>query len=275
MDLLAGKVAIITGSGRGIGAAAARLFAQHGASVIVSDLDQAPAQAVVAEITAAGGTASAVAGDVTERDFPQRLVEAALDQYGTIDIIVNNAGYTWDGVLHTMSDEQWEAMLMVHNTAPFRIVRAAAPYLRATAKQEIQASGAATARKIINVSSTSGVYGNAGQANYATAKAGVVGLTKTLAKEWGRFNIQTNALCYGFINTRLTADKDGGETIEREGKQIKLGVPETLIAGLTMLHPMGRSGTPAEAAGPMVFLASALSNYVNGEILEVTGGFSI
>ncbi|MBA3468258.1 MAG: SDR family oxidoreductase [Herpetosiphonaceae bacterium] len=275
MELLAGKVAIITGSGRGIGAAAARLFAQHGASVIVSDLDPTPAQAVAAAITSSGGTASVVAGDVTERDFPQRLVEAALDQYGTIDIIVNNAGYTWDGVLHTMSDEQWEAMLMVHNTAPFRIIRAAAPYLRSTAKQEIQASGAATARKIINVSSTSGVYGNAGQANYATAKAGVVGLTKTLAKEWGRFNIQTNALCYGFINTRLTTDKAGGETIEREGKQIKLGVPETLIAGLTMLHPMGRPGTPEEAAGPMVFLASALSNYVNGEILEVTGGFSV
>ncbi len=275
MELLAGKVAIITGSGRGIGAAAARLFAQHGARVIVSDLDPTPAQAVAAAITAAGGTASAVAGDVTERDFPQRLVDATLDPYGTLDIIVNNAGYTWDGVLHTMSDEQWEAMLMVHNTAPFRIIRAAAPYLRATAKQEIQASGAATARKIINVSSTSGVYGNAGQANYATAKAGVVGLTKTLAKEWGRFNIQSNAVCYGFINTRLTADKGAGETIEREGKQIKLGVPETLIAGLTMLHPMGRSGTPEEAAGPMVFLASALANYVNGEVLEVTGGFSI
>lgn len=275
MKLLDGKVVVITGSGRGIGAAAARLFGQHGAKVVVSDLDPAPAQAVADEITAAGGTAISVAGDVTQPDFGQRLVEATLAEFGTLDVLVNNAGYTWDGVLHTMSDEQWDAMITVHATAPFRIIRAAAPFLRATAKQEMQELGAAKARKIINVSSTSGVYGNAGQINYATAKAGIVGLTKTVAKEWGRFNIQTNALCYGFIGTRLTAEKEGGETIERDGKQIKLGVPEAMISGLTMLHPMGRAGTPTEAAGPMIFLASELSNYVNGEVLEVTGGFSM
>lgn len=273
--LLEGKVAIITGSGRGIGAAAAKLFAQHGAHVVVSDLDLEPARAVAQEISAAGGTAITVAGDVTDRDFAQRIVDDTLAQLGGIDIIVNNAGYTWDGVVHTMNDEQWQAMLDVHITAPFRLIRAAAPYLRTTARQEIVDNGVATARKIINVSSVSGVYGNAGQANYAAGKAGIIGLTKTIAKEWGRFNIQCNAVCYGYIATRLTDSKERGETIERDGKEISLGVPEQMIAGMTMLHPLGRGGTPIEAAGPMVFLASALADYVSGAVLEVTGGFAM
>ena len=273
MSLLADKVAIITGGGRGIGAAAARLFAAHGARVMVSDLDIEPAQAVVDSIESEGGAALALAGDVTSPEFPQQLIAATLERFGTLDIIVNNAGYTWDGVLHTMSDEQWEAMLMVHATAPFRIIRAAAPFLRDTAKREQAELGRAKARKIINVSSVSGVYGNAGLGRGVVDLAGVVGLTKTVAKEWGRFNVQSNAVCYGFISTRLTGDKAAGETIERDGRQIALGIPDHLISGLPMLHPMGRAGTPEEAAGPMVFLASDLANYVNGEILEVNGGF--
>ncbi len=272
--LLTGKTAIITGSGRGIGAAAAQLFAAHGAQVVVSDLDLEPAKAVAEAIHQAGGAAITVAGDVTDRDFAQRIVDLTLAQFGGIDIIVNNAGYTWDGMLHSMSDEQWAAMLDVHLTAPFRLIRMAATYLRMTAKQEQSEHGMAQARKIINITSTSGVYGNTGQANYAAAKAGVVGLTKTLAKEWGRFNIQTNAVCYGFIDTRLTADKDAGATIERDGTEIRLGVPDHLRSAFAMLHPMGRPGSVDEAAGPLLFLASALSNYVNGAVLEVSGGFA-
>ena len=272
--LLTGKTAIITGSGRGIGKATAELFALHGAKVVVSDVDLEPAQAVAEAITAAGGEAITIAGDATARDFAQRLIDTTIARFGGFDILVNNAGYTWDGMIHSMSDEQWDAMLDIHLTAPFRIIRAAAPYLRTTARQE-QAQGSANARKIINITSVSGMYGNAGQSNYASAKAGIAGLTRTLAKEWGRFNIQTNAVCYGFIETRLTADKDNGEVIERDGAEIRLGVPDHLRAGLTMLHPMGRVGTVDEAAGPLLFLASALANYVNGAIIEVTGGFSI
>ncbi|MBM7846233.1 SDR family NAD(P)-dependent oxidoreductase [Herpetosiphon giganteus] len=275
MALLAEKVALITGAGRGIGAAAARLFSQYGAQVVLCDLDAAPVEQLAAELKAAGGQALAFAGDVTSAEFAPQAIAATLEHFGGLDILVNNAGYTWDGVLHTMDDAQWQAMLDVHLSAPFRLIRAAAPYLRDTAKAEIKAHGSAKARKIINVSSVSGVYGNAGQANYSAAKSGVVGLTKTLAKEWGRFNIQTNAVCYGFIETRLTAAKEQGETIQRGEQEIKLGVPENLMAGITMFHPMGRAGTPEEAAGPMVFLASNLANYVNGEILEVTGGMGI
>ena len=188
--LVQGKVAIVTGSGRGIGAAAARLLAEHGAAVIVTDIDPTPAGEIVAAITGAGGKAMAAPGDITKPDFPAQLVEAAIKEYGGLDIIVNNAGYTWDGTLHKMTDEQWQAMLDIHLTAPFRLIRAASNYLRETAKREAAELGAARARKIVNVSSTTGTRGNPGQANYAAGKAGIVGVTKTLAKEWGQFNIQ-------------------------------------------------------------------------------------
>jgi len=272
MGLLDGKIAILTGSGRGIGAAAARLFAEHGASVVVSDLDLVPAEETATTIREAGGNALVVVGDVTNPEFPAQLVKATLETFGSIDIIVNNAGYTWDAVIQNMSDKQWYAMLDVHLTAPFRILREASTYLRETAKEEAAALGRAKARKIINVSSVSGVYGNAGQVNYSAAKAGITGVTKTIAKEWGRFNVQANCVCYGFIDTRLTAAKEQAEKIQRDGENIALGVPEQMRQMAPMLIPLGRPGTPEEAAGPMLFLASPLSNYVSGIVLEVTGG---
>lgn len=272
VGLLDGNIAIITGSGRGIGAAAARLFAAEGASVVVSDLDAAPAEEVVGSIRNAGGKAVALAGDVTDPAFPAQLVKTALDSFGGIDIIVNNAGYTWDGVIQNMSDKQWYTMLDVHLTAPFRILREASQYIREAAKKEIAANGQAKARKVVNVSSVSGVYGNAGQVNYAAGKAGITGVTKTLAKEWGRYNVQVNAVCYGFIDTRLTAAKESAEKIQRAGEEISLGVPDQMRQVGTMLIPLGRPGTPEEAAGPMLFLASSLANYVSGHVLEVTGG---
>jgi len=275
MGMIDGKVAILTGSGRGIGAATAKMFGAEGASVVVSDLDPAPAEETAAAIRAAGGKAVVVAGDVTDPTFPAQLIKATLDSFGDIDIIVNNAGYTWDAVIQSMTDKQWYAMLDVHTTAPFRILREASQYIRDAAKKEQAANGRANPRKVINVTSTSGVYGNAGQVNYSTAKAGVTGLTKTLAKEWGRYNVQVNCVCYGFIETRLTASKESAEKVVREGEEVQLGVPDQLRQMAPLLIPLGRPGTPEEAAGPVLFLASPLSNYVSGIVLEVTGGRAI
>jgi 3-oxoacyl-[acyl-carrier protein] reductase len=270
--LLEGKVAIITGSGRGIGRAAAELFAQHGARVVVSDIDPAPAEEAAAAIRSSGGEAISVSGDVTDRAFPGLIVNTAIDKLGALDIIVNNAGYTWDAVIHKMTDEQWEAIIAVHLTAPFRIIRAAAPYLRETAKKEKAATGQARARKIVNVSSTSGTRGNAGQANYSSGKAGVVGFARTMAKEWGQFNIQVNAVAFGRIDTRLTQPKEKQEKIQRGEAEIAIGIPAERLERTTPLIPMGRPGTALEAAGAIFFFASPFSDYVSGQVLEVTGG---
>jgi 3-oxoacyl-[acyl-carrier protein] reductase len=270
--LLEGKTAIITGAGRGIGRAAAEIFAQDGARVVISDIDPMPAEQAVAAIIGAGGQAISVPGDVTDSSFPDLIVNTALEKFGSIDIIVNNAGYTWDAVIHKMTDEQWAAILDVHLTAPFRIIRAASSFLRETAKREKAERGAAQARKIVNVSSTSGTRGNPGQANYSSAKAGVIGLTKMLAKEWGQFNIQVNCVAFGRIDTRLTQAKEKGETIHRGEAAIAIGIPSERLDRTTPLIPMGRAGTPQEAAGAVLFFASPLSNYVSGQILEVAGG---
>lgn len=274
--LLQDQVAIITGAGRGIGAAAARLFAEHGACVVVSDLDAEPADAIVDEIKAADGEAVAVVGDVTDPAFPDRLMREAVEAFGKINVLVNNAGFTWDGVIHKMSDEQWQAILDVHATAPFRILRAAAPYMREPAKQELAETGQTSEpRCIINVSSTSGLHGNAGQINYATAKMGIVGLTKTVAKEWGRYNIRCNAVAFGLIDTRLTRAKETGETIEVADQEVALGIPEQRRQMLPTAIPLGRAGTAEEAAGGMLLLASPLAAYITGHVLEVTGGAGI
>lgn len=270
--ILEGKTAIITGSGRGIGRAAAELFALHGARVVVSDIDPEPADQTVEAIHSAGGEAVSFPGDVTDKSFPDAIVDAAIKKFGGLDIIVNNAGYTWDAVIHKMTDEQWDAIIACHLTAPFRIIRAASGYLRETAKREKESSGNARPRKIIHVSSTSGTRGNAGQANYSSVKAGVIGLTKTLAKEWGQFNIQVNAVAFGRIDTRLTQAKEKGATIHRGDKDIAIGVPASRLDATTPMIPMGRAGTPEEGAGAIFFFASPFSNYVSGQVLEVTGG---
>jgi 3-oxoacyl-[acyl-carrier protein] reductase len=266
------KVAIVTGSGRGIGRATAQLLALQGARVVVSDLDSSFAEQTVEAIRGSGGKAHALSGDVSAADFPSQLIRTALEIFGGLDILVNNAGFTWDGTLHKMSDEQWQAILDIHLTAPFRIIRAAAPFLRGAAKREIAESGRARARKIINVSSTSATRGNFGQANYAAAKAGIIGLTKALAREWGPFNVQVNCIAFGIIDTRLTAAKETGERIRRGDKEIELGIPEDMRTSALKLIPMGRAGTPEEAAGAVFFLASPFSDYVSGQVLEVAGG---
>jgi 3-oxoacyl-[acyl-carrier protein] reductase len=275
MGMLDGKVAIITGSGRGIGSATAKLLAAQGALVIVSDLDPNPAEETAAAIHNAGGQAAVIPGDVTDPAFPAQLIKGTLDTFGGIDIIVNNAGYTWDAVIQNMTDKQWYAIMDVHTTAPFRILREASHFIRDAAKKEAAANGRANPRKVVNITSVSGVYGNAGQANYSTAKAGITGLTKTLAKEWGRYNVQVNCACFGFIDTRLTAAKESAEKIQRDGEEIALGVPDNMRSMAAMTISLGRPGTPEEAAGPVLFLASPLANYVSGIVLEVTGGRAI
>ncbi|KII86246.1 hypothetical protein PLICRDRAFT_55973 [Plicaturopsis crispa FD-325 SS-3] len=268
--LLAGEVAIITGAGQGIGRSAALLFAKEGAKVVVSDLDGAKAEAVVSEIKAAGGDAIAVAGDVGADDFPKKVVDATVSKYGKINHIVNNAGFTYDRMLHTTPDDAWDIIMKIHVRAPFRLIRAAAPYFRV--KPEAREN-----RSIVNVSSVSGLHGNVGQANYASAKSAVLGLTKTIAKEWGRFGVRANTIAFGLVLTRLTAAKEAGATIEVDGKKVALGVPGSTTHTATDIPtiPLGRGATPDEAAASILYLASPLASYVTGHTLEVTGGTGI
>jgi 3-oxoacyl-[acyl-carrier protein] reductase len=270
---LEGKVALITGSGRGIGRSIALKLASEGASVVVNDLDEAPAQEVVAEIRAAGGQAVACVGSVTATDFAERFIGTAVSDFKGLDIIVNNAGYTWDNVVQKMTDEQWYAMLDVHLTAPFRILRAAQPVIRALAKQEKEA-GKSVMRKVVNISSVAGLFGNAGQTNYSTAKAGIVGMTQTLAKEWGRMNVTVNCVAYGFIKTRLTVTADGEATANIDGREIKVGVNPDLMAAMERGIPLGRGGTPDEAAGAVYLLCIPESDYVSGQTLMCSGGLT-
>jgi 3-oxoacyl-[acyl-carrier protein] reductase len=268
VGVLDGKAAIVTGSARGIGRATAELLAEQGARVLINDLDGDVAEQAASEI---GGDTAVFGGDLTQAGVPDQLVRKAVDEFGQIDIIVNNAGYTWDGVAHKMADDQFQAMLDIHTVAPFRIIRAAAPHMREPAKQERE-EGREVFRKIVNVSSISGTMGNAGQVNYSAAKAGVIGLTKTLAKEWGQFKVNVNAVAFGFVETRLTAAKEEGGKIEMEGKEIQLGIPEQMRAMAAMMIPLGRPASPEEAAGPVFFLCSPWSNYVHGQVLNITGG---
>jgi 3-oxoacyl-[acyl-carrier protein] reductase len=269
MGLLDGKSAIVTGSARGIGRATAERFAAEGAKVLINDLDAEVAEQAAGEI---GGETAVHAGDLTEEGAADKLVEAAVDAFGSVDIAVNNAGYTWDGVIHRMEDKQFQAMLDIHTIVPFRVARALAPHWREAAKAEA-AEGNEVFRKLINVTSISGTMGNAGQANYSAAKAGVVGLTKTVAKEWGQFKVNVNAVAFGFVETRLTAAKEAGEKMTAPGgEEVELGIPEQMRAMASAIIPIGRPAQPEEAAGPVLFLASELSNYVHGQVLNVTGG---
>jgi len=268
VGVLDGKSAIVTGSARGIGRATAELLASEGAQVLINDLDGDVAEEAASEIQ---GETVTFAGDLTKEGVPEELVEKAVGAFGKLDIIVNNAGYTWDGPIHKMADDQFQAMLDIHTVVPFRVLRAAAPHLREPAKKERE-EGREVFRKVVNVTSISGTMGNAGQANYSSGKAGVVGLTKTLAKEWGQFKINVNAVAFGFVETRLTAAKEEGGKIEREGKEIALGIPEQMRSMAAAVIPLGRPASPAEAAAPVLFLCSPWSNYVHGQVLNVTGG---
>ncbi len=275
MAKLDGKVALVSGAGRGIGRAIATKLAAEGARIVLNDLDPDPAEETCTAVVRAGGEALPVVGSVTEPAFGDRFVQAALDHFGRIDIIVNNAGYTWDNVVQKMTDEQWYAMIDVHLTAPFRILRAAAPYIRDAARAEAAADAPVT-RKVVNISSIAGLGGNAGQAAYASGKAGIVGLTKTLAKEWGRYNVTVNSLAFGLIKTRLTDSAAGSDsTISIEDREIKVGINSQLMAAMEGAIPLGRAGTPVDAANGVYLFCLPESDYVSGEVLVCSGGMSI
>ncbi|CAN5242738.1 3-oxoacyl-[acyl-carrier-protein] reductase [soil metagenome] len=270
---LEGKVALITGSGRGIGRAIALKLASEGARIVVNDLDAEPAQEVVQAIGEAGGLAVTCVGSVTAPDFAERFIGTAVNEYKGLDIIVNNAGYTWDNVIQKMTDEQWYAMIDCHLTAPFRILRAAQPVIRALGKAETEA-GQRVMRKVVNISSVAGLFGNAGQTNYSAAKAGIIGMTQTLAKEWGRMNVTVNCVAYGFIKTRLTVSAAGESTANIDGREIKVGVNPDLMAAMERSIPLGRGGTPEEAAGSVYLLCIPESDYVSGQTLMCSGGLT-
>ncbi|MEU8620467.1 SDR family oxidoreductase [Streptomyces sp. NPDC048623] len=268
MGNLDGRTAIVTGAGRGIGRAIALKLATEGARVVVNDLDPGPASETVLAVKTAGGEAVACPGSITEDGFAEHFVPTAVETFGGLDIIVNNAGYTWDGVIQKTSDEQWDAILDVHLKAPFRILRAAQPYFRA--------NPAAYYRKVVNVSSIVGLSGNAGQVNYASAKAGVVGLTRTLAKEWGRYDVNVNAVAFGLIRTRLTeaSAAEGGSGIEVAGREIKVGISQEYFDAAERSIPLGRAGTPEEAAGAVYLMCTPEADYITGQVVVCGGGFT-
>jgi 3-oxoacyl-[acyl-carrier protein] reductase len=269
---LKSKSALVTGAGRGIGRAIAEGLAAAGAPVMINDLDAGPADDVCRVIRAAGGRAEQLAGDITLPDFPQRLVDAAIAAFGSLDIIVNNAGYTWDNVIQKTTDEQFAAMLDIHIVAPFRVLRAASTFIRDAAKREI-AEGRRVMRKVVNITSIAGTDGNPGQAGYSSGKAGVIGLTRTMAKEWGRYNVNVNCVGFGLIETRLTQPLAGeAASIDIRGRQIAVGVQPKVLEAMKSVCALGRSGTAEEAAGPVLFFCSPLSDYVTGEVLICSGG---
>lgn len=273
MGKLDGKTAIVTGAGRGIGRSIAVKLATEGANVVVNDLDSAPAAEVVTEITNKGGNAVACPGSVTAPDFAETFVRTATDTFGGLDIVINNAGYTWDSVIQKMTDEQWDAIHDVHVKAPFRILRAAQPVISKAAKAEA-AAGLEVHRKVVNISSVAGLAGNPGQVNYSSAKSAIIGMTKTLAKEWGRYRVNVNAVAFGFIETRLTAaPADGSSTIDIDGQEIKVGVSPQILEAAKSLIPLGRPGTPEEAAGSVVMLTYPEADYVSGQVIVTGGGW--
>jgi 3-oxoacyl-[acyl-carrier protein] reductase len=270
---LDGKIALVTGGGRGIGRAIATKFVREGASVLLNDMDGDILDDVIRDLRSLGGDVKAVAGSVTEPAFAEEFIGKALQSWGELDIIVNNAGYTWDSVIQHMGDDQFDAMLDVHVRAPFRLLRAAASPFRDLHKRD-EAAGRYVVRKVVNISSTSGTMGNAGQANYAAAKAAVIGLTKTLAKEWGRYKVTVNCVAFAYIQTRLTqAVHNQKITIDVGARQLNVGIPSVAIESLNRQIPLGRGGTPEEAAGAVSLFCFPESDYVSGQVLMCGGGF--
>jgi len=273
MKKLEGKIAIVTGSGRGIGQAIAQKLASEGAKVMVNDLDAGPAEETIVKIRALGSDAASCLGDVTAPDFGTRIVKATLDKFGGIDIIVNNAGYAWDGVIQKMTDEQWYAMLDVHATAPFRILRAASDFIRSASKKE-KDEGRSVNRKVVNISSIAGMYGNAGQMGYSAGKAAIIGMTKTMAKEWGRYRVNVNCVAFGLIQTRMTQPVGSGAAVAKiGGREVKMGIQPEFIEFMNRMIPLGRGGTPEEAAGAVYLMCIPESDYISGEVVLASGGF--
>lgn len=270
---LDGKVAVVTGAGRGIGRSVALKLADEGACLVINDLDPEVAEDAAAAVRKRGGSAIICAGNVTHPQFGEKLVEAACAEYGGIDVLINNAGYTWDGVIQKTTDEQWYAMVDCHVTAPFRILRAVQPVFKELFEND-RRNGIRQVRKVVNISSITGMFGNIGQSGYSAAKAGIGGLTKTLAKEWGRIGVTVNSVAFGFISTRLTSDVEWGDVIKIEGEEIRIGVNSDLMRRLEGSIPLGRCGTTDEAAGAIYLMCIPESDYVSGQTLLCSGGLT-
>jgi 3-oxoacyl-[acyl-carrier protein] reductase len=271
---LEGKVALVSGSGRGIGRSVALKLASEGARLVVNDLDPDLGESIASEIRAGGGDAVAVNGSVTEAEFAPRFIAAA-EGLGGIDIIVNNAGYTWDSTIQNTSDAQFQSMLDVHLVAPFRILRAAAGPIRKAARAEA-AAGRRIHRKVVNISSIAGLFGNAGQAGYASGKAAITGLTRTLAKEWGRHAVNVNAVAFGLIDTRLTQPiAEEQATIAIGDNEVKVGIQAATLETWAKMIPLGRAGTTEEAAGAVYLLCSPESDYISGQVIVCGGGLLV
>lgn len=270
---LTGRVALVTGGARGVGEALSHKLANEGARVVVADLDSDPLDAVVSSIRRQGGEATPLVGDVTDEGYGSRAISCMVDTYGGVDILINNAGYVWNSSIHKTEDEQWQAMLDVHVTAPFRILRAAAPFIRNSSRTEV-ADGTGYNRKVVNISSISGLYGAATQIGYSAGKSALIGVTRTLAKEWGRYRVNVNAVAFGFIETRLTQTWEGNavEQIEVGGRSFSVGFNQEARNSVEKNIPLGRPGTPEEAAGAVFLFCTPESDYISGEILVAGGG---
>ena len=267
--LLQDKVIVITGAGRGIGKCTAELFASHGAKLVLADIDAKPAEETLAEVIKLGGSGVVVAGNIVKREDCDKICAAAAKLGdGSIDCIANIAGITKDGVIHKMTEEQWDFVVDINMKGSFNMIQASVPYMRDAAKKEQDEKGAARARSIINVSSTSGVKGNSGQINYAAAKAGLNGMTKTVAKEWARFNIRCNSVAPGFIETRLTSGPSDNPHLGIPSQQMQMIEMMFQQTGLTRKEGMGK---PIDIANPLLFFASDLSSFVSGQVLVVAG----
>jgi 3-oxoacyl-[acyl-carrier protein] reductase len=263
---LQGRVAVVTGAGRGVGRVLALKFAGAGARVVVNDVNGEPAEAVAKEIRDAGGEALICIGDVAAPDFGDRFVETALDGFGNLDIVVNNAGYVWSAFVEDMTDEQFQAMVDVHMTGPFRILRAAGRFFKKSGKQSYQ-------RKIVNVSSVLALSGGPTTLNYTSAKAGLIGITHGLAREWGSLGINVNAVAFGLIDTRLgTFGNENPDPLEVGERRIKFAIPKDRIEAYTARTALGRSGKTEEAAGAIYILCLPEADYITGQVIEVSGG---
>lgn len=260
MARFTGKVAVVTGSGRGIGRAEAMQLAAEGAAVIINDIDTDPMAKVVREIESAGGRAFGVAGDVTKAEDAQKIVDAAVEKFGSLDILINNAGLTRDNLIARMTDAQWDLVVDISLRGTFNCTRASAKHFMKRDR----------AGRIVNTSSVAGLFGNIGQVNYAAAKAGIVGLTKTVAKEWQRYNVTCNAVAFGLVDTRLTREKETGDVVSGE----KVGIPKKIRDDM-LEKAAGQNMAPEDAAKPVLFLASDDAKFITGQVLNISAGLFI
>ena len=275
MGKLNGRTALVTGAGRGIGRAIALKLGAEGADLVINDLDEGAAAETLEILEGLGAGARAIVGDVCDPDLPDLMVAEALSAFGGVDIIVNNAGYIWNTTIQNTTDEQWAAMLEVHASAPFRLLRAAATHVREASRRERESHGRARARKVVNISSVSGLHGAATQIAYAAGKAALFGVTKSLAKEWGRYNVTVNCVAFGHIETRLTQPLDDGpRTIRVSGRDLRVGLDPEVLERIKAATALGRPGSPEDAAGAVFLFCIPESDYITGQIIECSGGAS-